>query len=127
MLWVPQETRSHVEGSFGGRPVAVGSLLMLGACAALGVRLHHALPTAAERGHAVARRACAACHAVEAAGVSPVPKAPAFPSVEMRHTASLESRVADLTRLGHYGMPPVKLTPDDVRDVVTYIASFEGR
>jgi hypothetical protein len=110
-----------------GALVAVCSLLMLGACAALGGRLHHAPPTAAERGHAVARRACAACHAIEAAGVSPAPKAPAFASVEMRHTASLESRVADLTRLGHYGMPPVKLSPDEVRELVAYIASFEGR
>jgi mono/diheme cytochrome c family protein len=44
----------------------------------------------------------------------------------MRHTAGLEGRVADLTRLGHYGMPPVKLSPQQVRDIVAYIESLGG-
>jgi cytochrome c len=107
--------------------LAVALFLSLGACAALGGRFARSPPSPAERGHSVARRACAACHAVEATGVSPKPPAPTFASVEMRHTASLESRVADLTRLGHYGMPPLVLSPDEVRDLVTYIASLEGR
>lgn len=106
---------------------AAGLLLPLAACAGLGGRFHHTPPTSAQRGHEVARRACAACHSVEASGVSPRPAAPAFASVEMRHTASLESRVADLTHLGHYGMPPVNLTPVEVHDLISYIASLEGR
>jgi mono/diheme cytochrome c family protein len=83
-------------------------------------------PTAAERGHEVARRACAGCHAVEPGGVSPRPRAPAFGSLEMRHTAGLEGRVADLTRLGHYSMPPLRLSPQEVSDLVAYIESLEA-
>jgi mono/diheme cytochrome c family protein len=109
-----------VRGAF-----AAAWLTALSACAATSARDH--LPSPAARGHEVARRACSACHAVEATGVSPKAGAPAFASLEMRHTASLESRVADLTRLGHYDMPPLKLRPDEVRDLVSYIASLEGR
>lgn len=84
--------------------------------------------TASMRGLETARRHCAACHAVEpAGGVSPRERAPAFASLEMRHTASLEGRVADLTRLGHYGMPPVSLSADQVLDLVAYINSLDSR
>lgn len=74
------------------------------------------------RGHDTARRACAACHAVErAGGDSPVPRAVPFASLEMRHTVGLEGRLADLTRKGHYGMPPVALTASEVADLRAYI------
>jgi mono/diheme cytochrome c family protein len=83
--------------------------------------------SAAARGRQVARRACAACHALEPGAASPNAKAPGFASQEMRHTAGLEGRVDALTRAGHYGMPPVKLRPAEVQDLVAYVASFEGR
>jgi mono/diheme cytochrome c family protein len=100
-------------------------VLALSACAMVG--LQSKPPTAAERGHVVAQRLCAACHAVEPGGASPSAKAPAFGSVEMRHTAGLEGRVADLTRLGHYGMPPVALSPQEVSDVTAYIEGLASR
>jgi mono/diheme cytochrome c family protein len=83
--------------------------------------------SAAARGHQVAQRACAACHALEPGSASPNAKAPGFASQDMRHTAGLEGRVAALTRSGHYGMPPVRLRPAEVQDLVAYIASIEGR
>ena len=110
-----------------GGALAAISLLTLGACAATGTKVARSAPTPAARGHEIARHACAACHAVEPVGESPRAAAPAFASVEMRHTASLENRVADLTRLGHYEMPPLNLDPGQVRDLVAYIASLEGR
>lgn len=82
---------------------------------------------AAERGHAIARQACAACHATEPGGASPRASAPAFGSLEMRHTAGLEGRLADLARQGHYGMPPVKLDAGEVRDLLAYIESLAPR
>ena len=76
---------------------------------------------------AVVLSACAACHSVERTGVSPMARAPAFASLEMRHTASLRNRVQDLTSKGHYDMPPIRLRPDEVSDIVSYIASLEPR
>ncbi|MDP3174386.1 MAG: c-type cytochrome [Phenylobacterium sp.] len=79
------------------------------------------------RGRKVAQQACAACHAVEVSGVSPRAKAPAFASLEMRHTAALGGRIEQLTRTGHYEMPPLELRPDEVADLAAYIASLEPR
>ena len=102
------------------------SVLALGACAAVGLR-RHAPPTPASRGHAVAVRACAACHAVEPGGASRSARAPAFGSLEMRHTAGLEGRVEALTRVGHYAMPPIRLSPGEAGDLVAYIESLDAR
>ncbi len=105
-------------------PLCVLALtLALGGCAGL----HPPPITPASRGHAVAARECAACHAIEANGVSPRPDAPAFGGASLRHTASLEGRVADLARLGHYDMPPLKLSADEARDVAAYIQSLGPR
>jgi mono/diheme cytochrome c family protein len=99
---------------------ALAAVLALAGCAAL-----RPLPISeVARGHEVARRDCSVCHAVEPGGVSPRSRAPAFGSLEMRHTSGLEGRVAQLARLGHYGMPPLKLSPAEARDVTTYIQSL---
>lgn len=100
-------------------------VLSLNACAALAPK--PAGDRAAARGHGVARNVCAACHSVEATGDSPMARAPAFASLKMRHTASLSGRVEELTRQGHYAMPALKLRPDEVDDLVGYIASLEPR
>ncbi len=106
--------------------IACGLAVALGACAAVGLG-RRAPPTPASRGHAVAVRACAACHAVEPGGTSRSAKAPAFGSLEMRHTAPLDNRVAELTRVGHYAMPPISLSSEEVRDLVAYIESLPAR
>jgi mono/diheme cytochrome c family protein len=108
-------------------PVILAALpaLALGGCAVLG--LGDDPPTAAERGLQVARVKCVACHAVEpGGGAGAAARAPAFASREMIHTASLGDRVAELTRKGHYGMPPVRLEPGEVADIVAYIESLEA-
>ncbi len=95
-------------------------------CAAVGAPTQARGDASSLRGRAVAHRLCAACHAVEPGAESPQTTAPPFDSLEMRHTASLEGRLEELTRRGHYGMPPLKLRPDEVRDLVDYIASLPG-
>lgn len=82
-------------------------------------------PSATARGHEIARRDCGACHAVEPGAASPNPRAPGFATQEMRHTAGLEGRLEALTRSGHYDMPPVKLSPAEVRDLLAYIQGPE--
>lgn len=101
---------------------ALGLAVALGGCALL--RDENPPPDTVVRGHAVARKACAACHAVEPAGDSPRPRAVGFASQEMQHIAGLEGRVAELTRRGHYGMPPLVLSAQDASDIVAYIESL---
>lgn len=103
--------------------IALGPAVALSGCASLTAS---SLATPTARGEAVAARVCAACHALGAGGDSANPRAPAFASLEMQHTAGLPGRVADLTRTGHYGMPPVALTPQEVTDVAAYIESLGG-
>lgn len=103
------------------RKIVIATLVLLSAWAEPALA---AKDMAAARGHRIARRACAACHAVERDGLSRIEKAPAFDSLEMRHTAALDERVEELTRLGHYEMPPIKLRPKEVADLVRYIASL---
>lgn len=107
------------------KPIGVLAAMTLALDGCAGLRAPPITP--ASRGHAVAARDCAACHAVEANGVSPRRDAPAFGSSSLRHTASLEGRVADLARLGHYDMPPLKLSADEARDVAAYIQSLGPR
>jgi len=104
---------------------ALGLSLALSGCALIEAR-REAAPTAAERGHEVAMRLCAACHAVEPGGVSSRPRAVAFASREMQHMAGLKGRVAALTRQGHYGMPPIALDVQQAEDVAAYIGSLGG-
>lgn len=104
------------------RNLVLAAMLALAGCA----DLRPVSDPATVRGHAVARRDCAVCHAVEPGGVSPRPAAPAFGSTEMRHTSGLEGRVATLARWGHYGMPPLKLSPADAGDLTAYIQSLGG-
>jgi cytochrome c len=101
----------------------VGCIPALSACATPSVQ-----DTATARGHQLARRQCAACHAVEPeGGASLRPRAPAFASLEMRHTAGLEGRVAALTTVGHYDMPKIKLRPREASDLAAYIGSLGSR
>jgi cytochrome c len=102
--------------------LVLGLGLALGGCALTGGSGR--TPDAAARGHKIALAACSACHAVERAGVSANPQAPAFASLEMQHTAGLEGRVSELTRTGHYAMPPIALGPGQANDLVAYIASL---
>jgi len=83
--------------------------------------------TAAERGHLIAQQRCASCHAVEPGAERPRPRAPGFATREMRHTAGLEGRLDQLTRKGHYDMPPMSLQPSEVSDLLAYIDSLGGR
>lgn len=103
--------------------ILIALSLSLGGCAMIGG--HKSADTPEARGHATAQRACASCHAVEPGGAaSPRDRAVPFASLEMRHTVGLEGRLADLTRRGHYGMPPVALDAGELADLQAYIESL---
>lgn len=101
----------------------LATVLALGACAS--PKAPDPVAQSVARGHAVAVHACSACHAVDPGGRSPRAGAAAFGSLEMRHVAGLEGRVAEITRGGHYDMPALKLTAGEVADLTAYIESLE--
>ena len=102
--------------------IAMALLLAASLAACASTRSKDADP--AFRGRRVAEAACSACHAVKPGDASAAPRAPAFATLEMRHTAGIEGRVAGLARSGHYGMPPVQLDPGQAADLVAYIESL---
>lgn len=103
------------------RALAVMALVMAAAAGSAGAAKRD---PDVERGREIARRVCASCHAVEPGKVSPVPKAAPFASREMQHVAGLEGRLAALTTGGHYGMPPQRLTDDELTALSVYIHSL---
>lgn len=84
--------------------------------------------SAAERGQQFAYRACAGCHAVGQEAESRSANAPRFRDLRIRFTApSLERRLAEISRQGHYEMPPVFISQDEAVDIAAYIESLGER
>jgi mono/diheme cytochrome c family protein len=82
---------------------------------------------AVERGHQLAMRRCAECHAVRAGRESPDGDAPRFTTLRLRFNAlSLERRLEGIPWGQHAGMPPVGLTAEDRRDLAAYIESLKS-
>ncbi len=77
-------------------------------------------------GLALAQRACAACHAVEAGADSPRPMAPPFPQLAARLSGPrLEESLTMVSDLGHGEMPPARLEQAELRDLAVYIDSLD--
>lgn len=80
--------------------------------------------SAVERGRAFAQRACAGCHAIGRQGLSPNPDAPPFRTLAARLPGpSLEAELSSISAQGHIWMPPIYITPAEVRSVAAYIRS----
>jgi mono/diheme cytochrome c family protein len=76
----------------------------------------------AERGERFAWRACAGCHAVAADGESRNSGAPTFRRLGLRYTPlQLERRLAEISRDGHYEMPPVFISREEAAEIAAYI------
>ena len=84
------------------------------------------------RGRAIAERVCAECHVVGAASHarrgSSVGAAPPFAEVAGRYDRiGLEHELEASSRIGHYQMKPLALTPDEITDLAAYIQSVRAR
>jgi mono/diheme cytochrome c family protein len=81
-----------------------------------------------EAGHRFVQRACAGCHAIGPQGASPNPHSPPFRTVSgLLPGPSLESELESIARRGHVEMPPIYMTPDEIRDVAAYIRAVAPR
>lgn len=80
------------------------------------------------RGHVVAQRECAGCHAIEKSGASLNPAAPPFRDIRVRYNeTSLQREFEAIREVGHYEMPPKPIPLADGRDLIAYIESLGGR
>ena len=75
-----------------------------------------------DRGRAYALRWCAGCHAIASQGASTEGMAPSFAIVRLRYNGvSLERRLADISANGHYEMPRMFLSSEEIHDLQDYI------
>lgn len=80
---------------------------------------------AVERGHQLAMRRCAECHAIRPGRQSPDGDAPRFASLRLRfNELSLVRRLEGIPWGQHAGMPPIGLTAEDRHDLAAYIESL---
>lgn len=102
--------------------------LVCGGLAALGVA-QDADASSVETGRALVEANCASCHAVGAAGASPVANAPAFRTLSERYPVeSLEEALAEGIVVGHEGgvrMPEFSFEPDEIGAIVAYLRSIQ--
>ncbi|MCR5879299.1 cytochrome c [Phenylobacterium sp. J367] len=79
-------------------------------------------------GERLAWRACAGCHAVGPTGDSPSSAAPRFRDLSLKfNPLSLEHRLGQISRDGHYEMPPVFISPEEARQLTAYINEMAVR
>ena len=79
-----------------------------------------------ERGHAIVKANCGACHAIESEGVSPLPEAPLFRTLGERYpVADLEEALAEGILTGHPAMPELSFEPDDIAAIIAYLESLQ--
>lgn len=105
-------------------PIIVLTLAAAG-CASTGAGWLEPSKDAAQGGRLFVERACAGCHAVERAGDSPNPSAPAFRTLSERLPGkALDEQLARLSARGHVEMPPIYMTPDEQRSVAAYVRSL---
>jgi mono/diheme cytochrome c family protein len=77
----------------------------------------------AQKGHELAERLCAICHAVTPGSTSGRPDVPSF-AVIAKLPGLTPERIVGAIILPHPPMPGVPLTTEEIRDVVAYIMSL---
>lgn len=73
------------------------------------------------QGRSIAEGVCAQCHAVRLTGQSPNQLAPPFRTLGARYDESTLSRKLADIETGHYQMPPLKMTGDEIMSLMEYI------
>lgn len=76
------------------------------------------------RGQVLSEQACSQCHGVHLNGASANPKAPTF-SVIAADPSVTEYSLHVFLRTPHWTMPDIKLSPDDIDDIVSYLVSLK--
>ena len=103
--------------------LALGLCLTAGGCAGGPADPRPIQAFAPDQGLSIAQQRCAICHALNEDDGRPR-AAPPFATIARRHTPlSLERQLTALKN-GHYEMPPLRLSPEEVRRLADYIESL---
>lgn len=75
-------------------------------------------------GRRIAEQRCASCHSIDGRTPSPTTGARNFNQIAQRYAGrSLDWELETITEVGHYGMPPLALSPAERAALVAYIHS----
>jgi mono/diheme cytochrome c family protein len=103
-------------------------LMLAAACGAIGAAARAESADVTSRGRLLAQRYCATCHAIDRQGRSPNAAAPPFRDLHARYRVDdLAEALAEGILVGHPAMPEMRFPPDDVRAILAYIKSIQGR
>ena len=82
--------------------------------------------TLAGEGYDLLQVNCARCHAIEAAGTSPEPKAPPFRDIVKKYDpTALEEALAEGIVTGHDKMPQFAFEPQQVSGIIAYLETLK--
>jgi mono/diheme cytochrome c family protein len=82
--------------------------------------------SAEQRGESFARQHCSRCHAVGRTGQSPLAIALPFRTLHTRYPVeTLGEALAEGIETGHPDMPPFRLDPDQIHDLLSYLKTLE--
>jgi len=111
-----------------GWVAACGLVILLSGCTLReGVPVGFGEMSRIRHGESVARKVCAACHAIPPGQVSPRPDAPEFTKIAQRYSPrGLGRELEAIGEVGHYGMPVLRLTREDRDNLVAYMASLKA-
>ena len=81
----------------------------------------------ATQGFDLLRSNCARCHAIDAASLSPEPKAPPFRDVVKKYNPDdLEEALAEGIVTGHNNMPVFSFSPEEVTAIIAYLDTLKA-
>ena len=84
-------------------------------------------PAAIKRGHALAKEACAKCHAIEGPGPSPLKDVPVFSRLLQDFPGrNLDELLAEGLMAPHRPMPMFLANPEDVDNLLAYLLSIQA-
>jgi mono/diheme cytochrome c family protein len=93
----------------------------------LGTSAAPAANVAAKEGKAILEANCGRCHAIEAKGESPLPKAPPLREVYLKYPIDqLEEGFAEGMGSKHRDMPQIPFSDDQVAAILAYLGSITG-
>ena len=95
------------------------------ACSARRLAFAGAPPQVIAKGQTILTEKCARCHAIERAGPSPLPAAPAFRELHKKYPiATIAEALAEGIVTGHPDMPNTPFVQEDIDAIIGYIESL---